>query len=76
MPCKFRFQYLFIEKGYEKGKKLKARMEQFLKPREIKEEEAETMDIEPAPIDEEPINEHNELEDLYEINFDRLSLKD
>ena len=75
MPCKFRFQYLFIEKGYAKGKKLKARMEEFLKPREIK-EEAEAMDIEPAPINEEPINENNEIEDLYELNFEKINLKD
>ena len=75
MPCKLRFQYLFIEKGYKKGLKMRDRMSEFLQPRE-KQRETEPMEVEPAPINEEPINEHNEIEDLYEINFSRLTLKD
>ena len=34
------------------------------------------MEIEPAPINEEPINENNEIEDLYELNFGKLSIED
>ena len=75
MPCIMRFQFLFVDQKYTKGIKLKERFEQFLKPREIK-EETEQMDIQPAPINEEPINENNDIEDLYDLNFDKLSMED
>ena len=75
MPCKLRFQYLPIEKGYKKGLQMRDRMSNVLQPRE-KQQETEAMDTEPAPINEEPINEHNEIEDLYEIDFSRSNLKD
>ena len=75
MPCQVRFQFLFVDYKYPKGVKMKQRFEQFLKPREIK-EETEQMDIQPAPINEEPINENNDIEDLYDLNFDKLSMED
>ena len=75
MPCQMRFQFLFVDYKYPKGVKMKQRFEQFLKPREIQ-KEIEPMDIEPAPINEEPNNENNEIEDLYEFNFDKLSISD
>ena len=75
MPCKLRFQYLFIEKGYKKGLKMKDRMSEFLQPRE-KQQETEPMEVEPAPINEEPINEHNDSDSLDDIKFPRLNLKD
>ena len=75
MPCQMRFQFLFVDQKYPKGLRMKERFETFLKPRTIQ-EETEAMEMEPAPINEEPINENNDLEDLYDLNFDKLSMAD
>ena len=71
--CRMRFILIFMENGYKKELKAKERFDKFYASREIQ-EETEAMESEPAPINEEPIIENNDSDDLNDIKFPRLNL--
>ena len=81
MPCKMRFQYLFIDTNYTKGLKMKERIIDFLQPPPLGQNQ--TPLDEAAPMEVEPDEEmppyytphtNNEIEDLFENNFNMLNI--